>query len=277
MARQPAKQTFTREEIADILRANIEQFRDEPQFDQYLVDLTLYLVDQAYCVSGLRPDDLGGIVGANSNDTGDDQYIADDEKPTNKLSFDTFEAVVKRPPPPILDGEEELDPTTGQLKELHAKVVAGMEDQDVDDSDSGPIMVERDELERHASEIDDEVDDYRHDQSEDETPKTYQLPSIAYMDPKDRAGEHKPEREPEKPPRREDDEEDLDHDDDDSLAIFDPHLGDRARVYHVVPSNMSNKRQRQLERRKARTSFCPVCGASMKGNRVCPSCGHIMR
>ncbi len=45
MAFHSAKQSFTREDILDILRRNVKLYKNEPEFVNYIVDLALYLLE----------------------------------------------------------------------------------------------------------------------------------------------------------------------------------------------------------------------------------------
>lgn len=45
MVFKTGKQKFTKEEIIDILKRNVNLFRDEEEFVQYIVDLAMYLVE----------------------------------------------------------------------------------------------------------------------------------------------------------------------------------------------------------------------------------------
>lgn len=62
MAIQPAKSSFSKSEIAEILRENVMLFKDEPAFPEYIVNLGLYLVDHAYVVNGERAQDLESVI-----------------------------------------------------------------------------------------------------------------------------------------------------------------------------------------------------------------------
>ncbi|CAN5238475.1 hypothetical protein BH09SUM1_BH09SUM1_25630 [soil metagenome] len=48
MSFKPAKDFFTQAEITEILRRNVFIYKDEPDFDRYLVELTMYLLDRHY-------------------------------------------------------------------------------------------------------------------------------------------------------------------------------------------------------------------------------------
>ena len=47
-AYQSAKQSFTHDEIVEIIRKNVELYKNETRFADYIVDLALYLVEYAY-------------------------------------------------------------------------------------------------------------------------------------------------------------------------------------------------------------------------------------
>ncbi len=47
-AYQSAKKSFSREEIIEILKKNVELYKNDSNFPNYIVDLTLYLVEYAY-------------------------------------------------------------------------------------------------------------------------------------------------------------------------------------------------------------------------------------
>jgi len=47
-AYQSAKQSFTHDEIVEIIRKNVELYKNETHFAEYIVDLALYLVEYAY-------------------------------------------------------------------------------------------------------------------------------------------------------------------------------------------------------------------------------------
>lgn len=56
MAYQAAKETFSRDEILDILRRNVELYRNEPTFVNYIVDLAMYLLE---CQGAMDQPDSG--------------------------------------------------------------------------------------------------------------------------------------------------------------------------------------------------------------------------
>lgn len=64
MAYQPAKASFTKEEVAAILRQNLVLYRDEPDFVEYFINLALYLIDQSYCASGARSTGIDQVLAA---------------------------------------------------------------------------------------------------------------------------------------------------------------------------------------------------------------------
>jgi len=47
-AYQSGKKFFTHDEIVEIVRKNVELYKDESRFADYIVDLALYLVEYAY-------------------------------------------------------------------------------------------------------------------------------------------------------------------------------------------------------------------------------------
>ncbi len=53
-----AKKKFTRKEIVDILKRNVELYNNEPGFASYIVDLAMYLVEYTY----EREPDLAAIA-----------------------------------------------------------------------------------------------------------------------------------------------------------------------------------------------------------------------
>ena len=52
---KPAQEGFTREEILEILNRNVQLYRDEVGFSDYLVDLTMFLLDQHYEKGRISP------------------------------------------------------------------------------------------------------------------------------------------------------------------------------------------------------------------------------
>jgi len=62
MPAKTAKRTFTKDEIIDILKQNVVLFKDEPEFVDYIVNLALFLIDQAYCVNGERAAELDAVL-----------------------------------------------------------------------------------------------------------------------------------------------------------------------------------------------------------------------
>lgn len=55
MGIKPARESFTREEIIDILKRNAALYKDEVDFVDYLVDLTMYLLDKHYGENRISP------------------------------------------------------------------------------------------------------------------------------------------------------------------------------------------------------------------------------
>ena len=54
-AYQSAKKNFTREEIIEILKKNVDLYKGDPNFTSYIVDLALYLVEFAYNAPDMGP------------------------------------------------------------------------------------------------------------------------------------------------------------------------------------------------------------------------------
>lgn len=129
MSIRPAKQSFTREEIAAILEQNLALYRDEPKFIDYFIELSLYLVDQAYSNRGERCSDVDSVfdkyqaaVAANQTPPPPPPFERSaapapraprppdpepaNDRPTNKLRLAALEAVMKAPPPPELNPDD---------------------------------------------------------------------------------------------------------------------------------------------------------------------------
>ncbi|MEQ8821956.1 MAG: hypothetical protein RLY93_17110 [Sumerlaeia bacterium] len=62
MAVQNAKEAFSKGDIIDILKQNVSLYKNEPEFVDYIVNLALYLIDQAYVMSGERSSDLESVL-----------------------------------------------------------------------------------------------------------------------------------------------------------------------------------------------------------------------
>lgn len=56
MPKKPAKETFSREEVHEILRRNVELYRNDPGFVEYFVELTLYFVGKSGLGDTLTPE-----------------------------------------------------------------------------------------------------------------------------------------------------------------------------------------------------------------------------
>lgn len=48
MAFRPAKDNFGKDEVIDILKSNVQLYKNEPEFVEYIVNLAMYLLDQKY-------------------------------------------------------------------------------------------------------------------------------------------------------------------------------------------------------------------------------------
>ncbi|MBX7244425.1 MAG: hypothetical protein K1X53_02945 [Candidatus Sumerlaeaceae bacterium] len=69
MTLKKGQQKFTKEEIIEILKRNVNLFRDEEEFVEYIVELTLYLVEHRLQTTTKLPagespaaDETGGII-----------------------------------------------------------------------------------------------------------------------------------------------------------------------------------------------------------------------
>ncbi len=268
MAVKAAKDRFSKREIIDILKQNVTLFKNEPEFVEYIVNLALYLIDQAYTVSGERSADLESIISQfesirreageggtaapesrslriseptdpleleSKDDFLPDEDDLDDGAPTtNKMKLQKYDAVMKSPPPPE-PPEDDEPPTLPTLK------LASPPPQQAEDEDAPAAKAESD---------DSEMEDLS---SHDEEPRTRQLRSVGILTPDADGGLIKDRG---KKPSS-----------DASPKIEVGEDKGRARVYRVVRSYSASK---------GGDSNCPICGTDTKGASRCPSCGHIM-
>ncbi|MDK2973467.1 MAG: hypothetical protein PWP23_3222 [Candidatus Sumerlaeota bacterium] len=292
MAIKHAKQSFTREEIVDILQRNVTLFRDDANFAEYIVELTMYLVDQAYVVGGERmrgfgdlPEAAGHAASPGSEDDPHGssarkeapershiEFDANDpDKPTNKMRLQDLEAVIKAPPPPLLAGEDELDPSTDQLRDLRRQYETAMRERELAMGVQKYEHPPEEELDHATDDPSDSDTDYtisrmerdgfealRRSRAEADSPRTprslaelaKQLPSVGYITPGQPEG------------GLPNSEEDVRR----SRPSVQKMEG-RANIYRPVrPDTAARNRQ----------WTCPVCGTDTKGSRICPSCGNIL-
>lgn len=250
MAVKAAKEKFTRQDIIDILQQNVLLYKDEPEFVDYIVNLALYLIDQAYTVSGERSGDLESVLAdfqnaraarrssgqvpkpaAAERPADKDSFLPDEDDlddgapTTNKMKLQSYDAVMKAPPPPQEPDDDFEHPTS---KQTTAKIAAL---GNVPEGGPRPASSDIEDL----SEVDEE-------------PKTRQLRSVGILTPDAQGGltDRKSGTSP-------------------KISIGEDK--GRARIYKVVRSYSASK---------GGDTNCPICGTDTKGSSRCPSCGHIM-
>ncbi len=275
MAVKAAKEGFSKQEIIDILKQNVTLFKNEPEFVEYIVNLALYLIDQAYTVSGERSGDLEDVLSQfqqarresssledlesqdkslrlsdpvdpleleSRDDFLPDADDLDDGSPTtNKMKLKEYDAVLKAPPPP--EPPEDDEPPTVPAPTLPL--------QEGGEAKEAEVKAESAAADLHDGEADGELE--LEDLSvNDEEPKTRQLRSVGILTPDAEGGltKEKDPRDELRSPKIQVDEE-----------------KGKARVYRVVRSYSASK---------GGDSNCPICGTDTRGSSRCPSCGHIM-
>jgi len=246
MAVKAAKEKFTRQDIIDILQQNVVLYKNEPEFVDYIVNLALYLIDQAYSISGVRSEDLESVLAeyegiraarkaeAAKAPADNDSYLPDEDDlddgapTTNKMKLQSYDAVMKAPPPPEVPDDDFEHPTT---KKTPTTKIAAL--SNVPEGGRSPATPDIEDL----SEADDE-------------PKTRQLRSVGIMTPDPAGGlTDRKSNSGDKSPK---------------ISVDDK---GRARIYKVVRSYSASK---------GGDTACPICGTDTKGSSRCPSCGHIM-
>jgi len=150
MAVKYAKQVLTKSEITEIIRMNIALYCDEPDFSEYLVNLTLYLVDQAYCDHGLRAGDLPEVLRelqhARSETVQEElAHVKKPEPPPDNATANIPPPPKMPPPPPasipeeVFDEEPVLDedgePATNKVKLQQFKPIFDKPPMDYDIED----------------------------------------------------------------------------------------------------------------------------------------------
>ena len=141
MAVKAAKPALSKEEIVEILRQNVELYRDEPDFADYLVNLTLYLVDQAYCEQGVRAGDLPQVLEelrhAREEAARESRHRVEKPKPPEEPAPSTPKSVDEEESGASpLPGEEDLDadePPTNRLRLSRYKPVMAAPPKDYDE------------------------------------------------------------------------------------------------------------------------------------------------
>lgn len=251
MAIRSARETFSKDDVIEILRRNVTLYKNEPEFVEYIVNLALYLIDQAYCLGGERSSDLESVLEhfeiireRRQEGAGDDELIEDiADSPTRKLLSEMVEPVMKAPPPPM--EEEEMDMTTDQMKALELQRMRhepsqSERRQDAEDKRRVPHYVEPDTQKMSAPDIE--------ELGEDDEPRTKRLFSPGALTPIPEGGLTNRQSGTEK-------------------AKIEVNQQGKTRVYRVVRSYSASEGDLLV---------CPICGADTKGDRRCPSCGHIV-
>ncbi|MBX3729118.1 MAG: hypothetical protein KF858_08015 [Candidatus Sumerlaeia bacterium] len=279
-----AKQTFTREEIVDILQRNVSLYQNEPGFVAYITDLALYLIDQAYVVAGERPRGLAEqrstsgvhklpvltptpmppdvVAAVVALPEPEEPEVSDGDKPTNKMRLQDLQAVIKAPPPPLVEDEDELDPSTDQLRLMGEAAsdapAASRLGQRLVELYTTPPEEELDSAADDPSQADDGLDELDDSVAEDVVPKVepptraHQLPSVGFMTPSQPGGLPGGLTDRDDATRR--------------SRPSSPKL-ERAKI---------TKPLRPDTRARSQKWVCPVCGTDTKGARICPSCGNIL-
>ncbi|MCB2155705.1 hypothetical protein KQI84_12535 [bacterium] len=247
MAIRSARESFSKDDVIEILRRNVTLYKNEPEFVEYIVNLALYLIDQAYCLGGERSSDLESVLEhfeiiRERRGADDDELIEDvGESPTRKLLSEMIEPVMKAPPPPM--EEEEMDMTTDQLRALELQRLRHEQSPkekraQKEDRDAGYAEPDTERLAAQDFE----------DLGEDDEPRTKRLFSPGALTPIPEGGLGGKHASTEKPK-------------------IEVNQKGQTRVYRVVRSYSATDGD---------TLVCPICGTDTKGDRRCPSCGHIM-
>lgn len=95
----PSKRTLTREQVAEIIRANVAAFKDDPNFYDYLTELVIYLMEYEYAwdntavekPGAARGGEAGGLTkGLNVTSAAS---AATDERASQKYRFEFIQPV----------------------------------------------------------------------------------------------------------------------------------------------------------------------------------------
>ncbi len=255
MGIKTAKENFSKGEIIDILKQNVTLFKNEPEFVEYIVNLALYLIDQAYCVSGERSGDLENVLndlvkvrGMMDKKIAEKKAPASDNDPidehvemggqTAKLEF-----LMEEMDASLAEAEDE-SPTTNKMRlQLYNPVIKSP--PPISDEEE-PATAKMSPEEMMAADEDLILPDQ---EEEREEPKTRQLKSIGIMTPMPSGGLTKDKEERKSPKIEVDDKK------------------GRARVYKVVRSYSASQSGEMV---------CPICGTDTRGSSRCPSCGHML-
>lgn len=288
MAQQTAKSSFSKSEIIEILKTNVNLYKNEPEFVEYIVNLALFLIDQAYCNSGERSADLDSIM----------MFISGvDQKSTDSPSHELSQPPKPRVEPPKKAASESLtslleldnqsvDESDSEISEIDSEFDSGEEtsrkpvSRKLQDSKFEPIMklpppVDGNQEETRKLEISEHFHEPKTDGLKEEDIEEIKRQSRdsnkrpKFSDPHVKQyrsmGENTPIPSSRATPP-----------DDDEVTVKEPRektdqnpessLG-KARVYKVI---------RTYKKNASSSDNCPICSAYTKGRAVCPSCGHIL-
>jgi len=272
MGIKTAKDAFSKNDIIEILKQNVVLYRDEPEFVEYIVNLALYLIDQAYCVGGARSAGLESVLEefrrgkvktpvppgflkdripparAHSQEppsfgtlpTGEEEIVEEEmvfEAPTKKMKLQDMDPVMKAPPASEVAGDLDEDFDVGSGKIKATDIPASLRASGID------VQVARpDEVAPNQSLP-------RGDTGRISIGgRTKQLVSGGALTPipEGGLGNKKPEQKPGE----------------------DETTRGRARIYKVVRSYSGQEGKGDTN--------CPICGTDSRGAARCPSCGHII-
>lgn len=275
MGIKSAKDSFSKEDIIDILKQNVTLYKNEPEFVEYIVNLSLYLIDQAYVVGGERSGGLEEILegfersrfagqpGGSKPATPSPLAVPHSAVPPASKTTNVKSAAPKPPvrpaPEASMDSESSEDdsdvekmPTTSKMRlaDFDPVMKSPPPPSEMDDDLEPPTGQNKiSGLAPNAP-----IPGARTDEpterlpklpltGEDE-PRTRQLKSVGQFTPTPSGGLTDKERSP---------------------RIQVDQSG-KARVYKVVRSYSASNGD----------TNCPICGTDTKGVSRCPSCGHIM-
>jgi hypothetical protein len=302
MGIKPAQQAFTKDDIIDILKRNVTLYKNEAEFVEYIVNLSLYLIDQAYVLGGVRSGDLESVLEryersleampapaampmpaplgppAARVEIPADAFAEENERPTNKIRLQQFEGVFKAPPPvggdlptpkPLGGSPRDQMPPTGPL--------SAQDDDELDPSTGQIRAAQLAEAITMTPPPDDSAPPIRID---NRVPLSARKPAT----PKAEAPPSPPS--PQRPPEGPDPEE-PDYNGPKTRQLRSPAqltpfpsggLTDRSPQIEVGNSGKTRvyKMVRSYNVAKGKESVCPICGTDTKGSNLCPSCGHIL-
>ncbi|MDX1971326.1 MAG: zinc ribbon domain-containing protein [Candidatus Sumerlaeia bacterium] len=288
---KPAKTRFNKSEIAEILGANVRLFHRDPGFPEYLSQLTLYLVDQAYVLAGERASQLEELVQILSsvprdtpkNENAEAQRLAivrqlqgvnnaqQTPKPNQRLSHQLMEDNESRLESQIDEGLLSFDDSEG-FEDTDSQFLGSVRQIPLNLPPSGkpnrladfkPVMKTTKDFQELPREIRSPTpeDDY-HEPKTDKLSEG-QIEEIRRQTQADFAIS-KEKRQPTQTPGEHDSlgpEEAARLEEEKKKSLG------RAQVYKVARDYRSKREEGEQ---------CPSCGARTRGRAVCPSCGHIL-